>query len=110
MKTQSTTPTTPASTSNLVIDMPVRTKHLAAMFGIKATALRRVLRNMPAYADGVHTNYRWAEKDERIPAIKLQLETLAKDKAKRAVEAKAKLDERAKALATAQKQDAVIKA
>lgn len=46
------------------------TKQVAAKFNMKPTALRRVLRSMPEYADGVHTNYRWTgEKDPAIAKI-----------------------------------------
>jgi hypothetical protein len=74
--------------------LPIQTKHLAARFKMKATALRRILRNMPAYADGVHTNYRWAEKDPRIADIELAIKKLVEDKATRAKAAKAALDAR----------------
>ena len=87
------TETTPA-TETL---KPIRTKHLAAKFGIKATMLRRVLRSMPAYADGVHTNYAWAEKDPAIDAIEQQLKKLAAEKLAREKAAKAALDARADA-------------
>lgn len=97
---------TPATTDTT--ELTVKTKHLAAMFGIKATALRRVLRSMSEYADGVHTNYAWAENDKRIPAIKAKLETLAADKLARAKAAKDALDKRAEALAAAAKVDKVL--
>jgi len=74
---------------------PIQTKHLAARFGMKATALRRVLRSMPDYADGVHTNYRWAEKDPAIARIEAKLKQLAKEKEDRAKAAKLALEKRA---------------
>ena len=87
MKNQ--TPNTPTVSTPEV--KPLQTKHLAAKFGMKATILRRVLRSMPEYADGVHTNYRWAEKDAAIPRIEAQIKKLVEDKAKRAAAAKAAL-------------------
>jgi len=96
---------TPAATT---VDTPLRTKHIAAQFGLKPVALRRILRTMPAYADGVHTNYKWAEKDPAIPLIAAAIKKLADDKAARAKAAKAALDARAAALATAAKADAKL--
>ncbi len=96
MATKNTTPT--------VDILPIRTSHLAKRFGIKATALRRVLRSMPDYADGVHTNYRWAENDKRISAIEKQLKELEKQKTEREAAAKAALAAR---VAAAKKQEAV---
>ena len=86
--------------------MPIQTKHLAVKFGMKATTLRRVLRSMPEYADGVHTNYRWAENDKRIDAIARQINKLAQDKAKRAETAKAALAARVEATKKQQAADA----
>ena len=102
--------TTPASKGNSAItpDMPLRTKHIAAMFGLKPVALRRILRNMPQYADGVHTNYKWAEKDPAIPLIANAIKKLQEDKAARAKIAKAALDARAAVLALAAKADAKL--
>lgn len=79
---------------NTAIEMPIQTKHLAAKFNMKTATLRRVLRSMPEYADGVHTNYRWAEKDKRIDAIEKQIVKMAKEKTERAAAAKAALDAR----------------
>lgn len=96
----------PAETKPAADLKPIQTKHLAAKFGIKATALRRVLRSMAEYADGVHTNYRWAEKDPAIARIEAKLKQMATDKAKRAEEAKAALAKRAAEAAAANKADA----
>lgn len=87
---------------------PIQTKHLAAKFGIKATALRRILRSMPAYADGVHTNYRWAENDPAIAQIDMQIKKLARDKQERATAAKAALDARTAASAKQAAADAKL--
>ena len=102
--------TAPVSTGNSATtpDMPLRTKHIAAQFGLKPVALRRILRTMPAYADGVHTNYKWAEKDPAIPLIGAAIKKLAEEKAARAKAAKAALDARAAALALAAKADAKL--
>ena len=89
---------------------PIQTKHLAAKFGMKATALRRVLRSMPDYADGVHTNYRWSENDPAIAKIKTAIDKLATEKIARAKAAKEALDKRAAALALQAKADASVKA
>jgi hypothetical protein len=97
-KANTTTTTTPATEATA---LPIQTKHLAVKFGMKATALRRVLRSMPEYADGVHTNYRWAENDPKIKTIELAIAKLAKDKEDRAAAAKAALESR-KAKAEAQ--------
>ena len=86
--------------------LPIQTKHLAIKFGMKATALRRILRSMPEYADGVHTNYRWAENDKRIDAIGKQIAKLAEDKQKRAEAAKAALAARVEATKKQQSADA----
>ena len=90
--------------------MPIQTKHLAVKFGMKATALRRVLRSMPAYADGVHTNYRWAENDKRIDAIAAAIAKLTEEKAKRAAAAKLALAARIAAAAKQSKVDAKLPA
>jgi glycerophosphoryl diester phosphodiesterase len=81
--------------------LPIQTKHLAAKFNMKATALRRILRSMPEYADGVHTNYRWAENDPKIKAIEQAISKLTAEKSARAEAAKAALAARV-AAATAQ--------
>ncbi len=60
----------------------LRTSHLAKRFGLKPTALRRILRSMPEYADGVHTNYRW--KSESDPAIGKIAKAIEAAKVKRA--------------------------
>lgn len=88
---------------------PIRAKHLAAKFGMKATAFRRILRTMPEYADGVHTNYAWAENDAK--AFKRIEGVIAGLKAKREAAAKEAKDKIAKAEAEAKaaaKQDAKI--
>lgn len=103
MKTATTT-IAPASETI----MPIQTKHLAKQFGIKATTLRRVLRSMPEYADGVHTIYRWSENDKRIPSIKAQIDKLAKDKSERAIAAKKALDARAAAVKKQAEVDAKV--
>lgn len=86
--------------------MPIQTKHLAVKFNMKATALRRVLRSMPEYADGVHTNYRWSENDPRIAAIGAKIKQLADEKIKRAEAAKLALKQRAEAAAKQNQVDA----
>lgn len=96
-------PTTPATTSPTT---PVlRTKHLAIKFGIKATQLRRYLRAMPAYADGVHTNYSWPEGDKRIADIEKHIAKAVQEKAQRAEAAKAALAARTAATAEQAKLD-----
>lgn len=107
MKNNTTATTTSASTASTT-EMPIQTKHLASRFKIKATALRRVLRSMPDYADGIHTNYRWSENDPRIAKIELQLKKLEQEKADRAKAAKTALDERAKKLAATAAADAKL--
>lgn len=76
---------------------PLQTKHLAKRFNLKATHLRRILRSMPDYADGVHTNYRWAENDPAIARIAAAIKKQEEDKAARAKAAKAALDARVEA-------------
>jgi hypothetical protein len=89
--------------------LPIQTKHLAAKFNMKATALRRILRSMPAYADGVHTNYRWASMtDPKVKEIEVAIKKQSDDKAARAKAAKAALDARVAASAVQAKADAVI--
>ena len=46
------------------------TKHVAAIFGITPMQLRRILRTMPEYADGVHTNYAWPDLEGSIARIR----------------------------------------
>jgi hypothetical protein len=100
--------TAPVSTGNSATETPLRTKHIAAQFGLKPVALRRILRTMPQYADGVHTNYKWAEKDPTIPLIGQAIKKLTEEKAARAKAAKAALDARAATLALAAKADAKL--
>lgn len=69
----------------------LKTKHVASHFGIKPVQLRRVLRSMPRYADGVHTNYRWA-----MPADKSLIAEIGK-----AITARAAAAENAKTEAQA---------
>lgn len=109
MKTNTPATSAPASTPAQPV-MPIKTKHLAAQFKLKATALRRILRTMPEYADGIHTNYAWAENDKRIPAIAARIKQLSDDKIARAAAAKLALDTRAATLAASAKADATVKA
>ena len=88
--------------------LPIQTKHLAAKFKMKATALRRILRSMPEYADGVHTNYRWAENDPAIAKIEAAIKKVVEDKAARAAAAKLALDARIAAAAKQAKVDAKL--
>ena len=69
------------------------TKQLAPKYNLKGTQLRRILRSMPAYADGVHTNYAWDPiKDKAALAqIDAAVKAIADKRAKRAAEAKAAL-------------------
>jgi len=101
----------PEVTSNAAVtpEMPIKAKHLAARFNMKATALRRILRSMPEYADGVHTNYAWAEKDPRITRIEAKIKSLAAEKQQRQEAATAALQARIKAAEAAAKLDAAIK-
>jgi mannitol-1-phosphate/altronate dehydrogenase len=86
------------------IETPVlKTKHLAAKFNMKPTALRRVLRSMPEYADGVHTNYSWqGESDPRISRIAEAIKKQEEDRKARAAKAKEELAAKAKAKAEEQ--------
>lgn len=71
----------------------LKTKEVAEKFGITPVALRRVLRTMPEYADGVHTNYKWDEKDTKaLRSIETAIAKVKKDKEAKAKEAKAKLE------------------
>lgn len=74
----------------------LKTKHLAAKFHMTAMQLRRVLRSMPAYADGVHTKYAWSENDTKaIAEIENAIKSIAekKEKAKQAAQAALKAKE-----------------
>lgn len=65
----------------------LKTKQVAAQFKIKPVQLRRVLRSMKRYADGVHTNYRWTlPGDEKVIA---EIGTAIALRAKEAAERKA---------------------
>lgn len=71
----------------------ITTKQLAPKYNLKGTQLRRILRSMPAYADGVHTNYSWDPIADKaaLAQIDAAVKSLADKRAKRAAEAKAKL-------------------
>jgi hypothetical protein len=100
---------TPVAEVQPLIDMrPIQTKHVAQMLGMKATALRRVLRSMPEYADGVHTSYRWAglAGDPEVDRIVAKVNHLADRKIARALAAKAALDARAAVLKARQDAEA----
>jgi hypothetical protein len=85
----------------------LRTKHVAAMFNIKPVSLRRILRTMPAYADGVHTNYRWDPANKKaIDEIGAAIKALEAKRAKAAETAKAELAKKAE---EAKKQAAIDK-
>lgn len=81
------------ATDTKATDNFLTTKHLAARHNMKGTQLRRILRSMTDYADGVHTNYRWDEKADaaKLKAIEAKIKDLANKKQQRAAEAKAKL-------------------
>lgn len=100
MKTNITAPATETAI------LPIQTKHLAVKFNLKPTALRRILRSMKEYADGVHTNYRWAENDPRIAQIAAQIAQLNKAKTDRAAAAKLALEQRIAATNKQQQVDA----
>jgi hypothetical protein len=100
------TTTTPAIVPPVEIK-PIQAKHLAAWLGMKPTALRRILRSMPEYADGVHTNYRWAENDPELNKIVARVNQLESDKIARAKAAKEALEARI-ALAAARETAAKI--
>jgi mannitol-1-phosphate/altronate dehydrogenase len=89
----------PVMSTTTAIETPVlKTKHLAAKFNMKPTALRRVLRSMPEYADGVHTNYSWqGESDPRISRIAEAIKKQEEDRKARAAKAKEELAAKAKA-------------
>ena len=88
-------------------EMPIKAKHVAAKFGMKPTALRRILRAMPQYADGVHTNYAWPSLDcAAVKEIAAKIQQLQKDKKERAEAAQAALQARAKQLEAAAKANA----
>ena len=108
MKNATATTKPVPATSNQPEVLPIQTKHLAVKFGMKATALRRVLRSMSEYADGVHTNYRWAENDPRIKSIEDKIKQLKSDKQARAAAAKAALDARIAATQVQAKADAQL--
>lgn len=103
MKT--TTKTAPATDSK-----PLRTKHVAQKFGLKPVSLRRVLRSMNEYADGVHTNYRWAENDPMLPKIAAAIETHRKRSEKAKAEAQARLKASKAQQEVQAKADAKVKA
>lgn len=50
-------------------DKTIRTRQLAARFNLKPTQLRRILRSLPEYRDGVRTDYVWREGDPEIARI-----------------------------------------
>ena len=106
-----TAPTTPASTAVSTAEgITLKTKHLAAKFGLKPTALRRKLRDMPEYADGVFTRYSWQGwSDPMIAKIEAKIEADKKAAQEAAAKAKAELEAKAKAEANAKAADASTK-
>ena len=90
--------TNPTPTASTAAPASLTTKHLSQKFGLKPTALRRVLRSMPQYADGVHTNYRW--QGEHDPAIALIAKAIEANKARKAAAKVAAQAALAKAAAT----------
>jgi hypothetical protein len=90
---------TKVTTPDVTDVKPLRTKHVAAKFGMKPVQLRRILRTMPEYADGVHTNYAWAEKDPALARIEAAIKKAAALKIERAKAAKAALEARVAAAA-----------
>jgi hypothetical protein len=60
------------------------TFHVAQKFGMTGVALRRVLRSMPEYADGVHTAYRWVSIDDADPIMTRIAEAIGLRSAQRA--------------------------
>jgi hypothetical protein len=90
---------------------PITTKHLCIKFGMKGTALRRILRTMDPYADGVHTNYAWTSLDcPEVKAIEARLKALQAAKVERAKAAQAALAARVAATEAAKKADAAATA
>ena len=96
--TAATATTTPAPSAQT--EPNLTTKHVAAKFGLKPIQLRRVLRSMAEYADGVHTNYRWTDKDPMLPKIEAAIKARAAQRAASKEEAKDKLLKQAAVLAT----------
>ena len=90
-----------ANSEKIETSASLKTKHVAAMFSMTPVALRRVLRSMPQYADGVHTNYRWDPKDKKAldtigAAIKaIEVKKAAAAKAAKEAIAKADADKKA---------------
>lgn len=66
------------------------TRHIAAMAKIKPTQLRRVLRSMTEYNDGMHTNYSWVEGDPMIDKIIARVHARAQAATDKKLEDKAK--------------------
>ena len=94
---------TPMTKTIETAEVTLRTKHVAAKFNMTPVQLRRVLRSMPKYADGVHTNYRWDPKDTKaMDEIGVAIKALA---AKKAAAAQAAKEALAKAEATKKAQD-----
>lgn len=61
--------TTPVETTVVLTTAPALAKRL----GVKPTYLRRVLRSMERYNDGIHTKYGW---DESTPEGKAAIKTI----------------------------------
>lgn len=77
----------------MTTDATITTKQLAPKYNLKGTQLRRILRTMPAYADGVHTNYAWHPVTDKaaLAQIDAAVKAIADKRAKRAADAKAAL-------------------
>ena|SRR5579859_6912927 len=70
------------------------TRHLAKKFNLKPTQLRRILRSMPEYNDGLHTNYAWAGWDDpMIKKIEAKIHARAVAAADKAIATKAETNQ-----------------
>lgn len=75
-----------------VTDKVYTTKEMSAALGMTGKQLRRILRSMDTYNDGIYTRYAWSKKDydKIVKAIKANID--AKVAAKEAKAAKAAND------------------
>lgn len=102
------TPNEKTATATATESTPkLQTKHVAKMFNMRQQQLRRILRSMAEYADGVHTNYAWDPADKAaLQRIKAAIDAKA---AKAEAAKKAAQEKIAKAAAEAKAQEKVEK-
>lgn len=97
-RTQQTTetpaaPAAPAKPAKPQEEKLLRTKDLAARFGVKPAFLRRFLRSLKQYQDGGYTRYGWRPNDPFLTTLAESLKKFKERESQRNKERLAKLKE-----------------